>query len=118
MKILRPSVALRKSKARAASLLGVRTCWGSMAPPEPSHHFSSRLSSDEGARAEVSSIKWNCGAPLALGVMPPRLAGRGFGDGGGGDEGEFDAAAHGVDALGADADTVAEFPGHCSDLLV
>src|SRR6267378_6884310 len=27
------------------------------------------------------------------------------------DEGEFDAAADGVDALGADADAIAEFPG-------
>jgi hypothetical protein len=27
------------------------------------------------------------------------------------EKGEFDAAAHGVDAFGADADAVAEFPG-------
>ena len=47
-----------------------------------------------------------------------RLAGAGQASRlGGGDQGEFHAMAHGVDAFGADADTVAEFPDEGSGFL-
>ena len=82
-----------------------------------------RIKTDDGARAKVSSGLVQIGgvgkkmSRLQRGAGGPRLEGCGFGDRGGGHEGEFDAAAHGVDALGADADAIAEFPGWRGDLF-